>query len=50
MQFSIHKTGLALVMLLGSLLLFAAELAAIPPLTAPVMDSAQMMRRKRVSN
>lgn len=43
MQSVIQKTGVALAMLLGSLMLFAAELAAIPPLTAPVMDSAQMM-------
>ncbi len=43
MQSVIHKTGLALAMLLSSFLLFAAELTAIPPLTAPVMDSAQMM-------
>ena len=40
----IQRGGALLAMLFASMWLFAADLAAIPPLTAPVMDSAQMMQ------
>lgn len=43
MQSVIQKTAAALAMLLASFWLFAAELAPVPNLTAPVMDTAQMM-------
>ncbi|MCP1660259.1 TPM domain-containing protein [Neisseria perflava] len=43
MQFIVQKTLSFFAILLTGTWLFAAELAAIPPLTAPVMDSAQMM-------
>lgn len=40
----IQRTGVFAAMLLASVWLFAAELAAVPQLTAPVMDTAQMMQ------
>lgn len=44
MLLNIQRFGAFLAVLLTSIGLFAADLAAIPPLTAPVMDSAQMMQ------
>ncbi|OSI12509.1 TPM domain-containing protein [Neisseria canis] len=41
-----HRLGASIAMLLCSIWLFAAELASVPPLTAPVMDTAQMMEPK----
>ncbi|MDO5639294.1 MAG: TPM domain-containing protein [Neisseria sp.] len=41
---NIQRFGAFLAMLFTGMWLFAADLAAIPPLTAPVMDSAQMMQ------
>ena len=43
MQAVFQKAVVLVIMLLSSVLLFAADFTAIPPLTAPVMDSAQMM-------
>lgn len=44
MQSVIQRIGVFAAMMLASVWLFAAELAAVPPLTAPVMDTAQMMQ------
>lgn len=41
---TLQRCGAFLAMLFASMWLLAADLAAIPPLTAPVMDSAQMMQ------
>lgn len=43
MQSVIQKTGFLLAALVSSFWLFAADLAAVPPLTEPVTDTAQMM-------
>ena len=40
MQAVFQKAVVLVIMLLSSVLLFAADFTAIPPLTAPVMDSA----------
>ncbi|UOO81319.1 TPM domain-containing protein [Uruburuella testudinis] len=40
----IQRCGAFAAMLLTGMCLFAADLAVIPPLTAPVMDGAQMMQ------
>ncbi len=44
MQSVIQRIGVFAAMLLASVWLFAAELAAVPQLTDPVMDTAQMMQ------
>lgn len=50
MQSVIQKLGVFFAICWCSLSLFASELVAIPPLTAPVMDAAQMMSaQERVS-
>lgn len=44
MQSVIQRIGVFAAMLLASVWLFAAELASVPQLTDPVMDTAQMMQ------
>lgn len=44
MQSAIQRFGAFLAMMLASVWLFAAELTPVPALTAPVMDTAQMMQ------
>lgn len=44
MQSAIQRLGVFLAVMLSCVRLFAAELAPVPALTAPVMDTAQMMQ------
>lgn len=44
MQSAIQRFGMFLAMMLASVWLFATDLTPVPPLTAPVMDTAEMMQ------